>query len=391
VCTWDDHEFSNNGYQDFNAYEEPHFRDPRRKRDANRAWFEFIPARIERRDDLQIYRSLKWGRTADILVTDLRSYRSPPRLPEDLSTELGLPVDPVELVAIYDGGKAYNGGNPPEYLPFGDGTHPNTARTEAPATMLGEAQKNWFKQHLSDSTAHWKIWANSLPALPLRLDLSSIPFQDLPDGILTADAWAGYPGELRELMHYVHKANITGLVSLSGDHHMHGAGTLAVDPDAAPGNAVALDFNVAGISSSTHLHNVLAADDDVDPLFRALVETDIDGETVPVWNLTLTRGVLAGLAFSRTHWEALSDWLGPNPANPGLAYVDAGAHGFGVARFVPERCDVDLVTVASAEQEYPSPGSPVTHRASFSVPAWEPETGPQLPGPQLDTDPGFPV
>jgi alkaline phosphatase D len=389
IVTWDDHEFSNDSYQDFNTYEEPHVREPQRKADASQAWSEFIPARVERQRKLEIYRSLSWGDTAELLLTDLRSYRDAPRLPEGFSKQLGLPLDPVELVAMVDAGRTWNNGEPPSQLPWGDGKQPNPAVDAEPATMLGATQKQWFKQRLKQSPARWKIWGNSLPALPLRLDLSSIPLQDLPDGILTNDAWAGFPGELRELMAFLESEKITGVVSLSGDHHMHGAGTLAVDPGADEVVPVALDFNVCGISSTPHLSNVMSSGDASDPAFSALVKAEFDGRVVPTWNLTLTQGVLASLAYSNTGWESLARWLGPNRANPGLAYVDSGAHGFGIARFRADSCEVELVTVAAADREYGDAGSPVQHRARLAVRHWRPGESPQLEGPQFDNKPGF--
>ena len=44
VCTWDDHEFANNGFQSFSSYGDRKKLEAARKRDANRAWFEYIPA-----------------------------------------------------------------------------------------------------------------------------------------------------------------------------------------------------------------------------------------------------------------------------------------------------------------------------------------------------------
>jgi alkaline phosphatase D len=391
VCTWDDHEFSNNGYQDFNTYAEPHFRQPQRKRDANKAWFEYIPALVgDDTDQLTIYRSLRWGKQADLLITDLRSYRSITTLPDNLSTEMGLPVDPVKLIAIFDAGKTYNNGNPPEMLPFADGTFANTARDQEPATMLGAQQKLWFKTQLADSPATWKVWANSLPAMPLRLDLASLPFQGLQTGILTRDAWAGFPGELGEIMSFVETQNITGVVSLSGDHHMHGAASLMEDPDAAQPTPVAVDFNVTGISSTPQLSNVLASDNDGNAMFNSMVVNEVDGEQVVVWNMTLTQGVVAALAFAQSGWQGLADWLGPNSANPGLNFVDSNAHGYGIARFSAEQCAVELVTVADAQHETGSEGAAVLYTAQFALPAWKPGQQPELQGPEFSGAAPFP-
>lgn len=391
ICTWDDHEFSNDSFRQYSSYGGTHRAEPERQRSAHQAWFEFIPARVQKAGGiLTIYRSLRWGSQVELLITDLRSYRSDPPLPEGISDELGLPMDPVDLVAICDGGRNYNHGHPPQNLPFGDGSHPNPALDRDPGTLLGGKQKTWFTQSLQNATAPWKVWGNSLPILPLRLDLSSIPMAEMHDGILSQDAWAGFPGEYRELMDFVAGEKISGLVSLSGDHHMHGAATLAQDPNAASPRAVAADFNVTGISSSNHFRGVLHRAGQDQSGFMQLVADEEDGRTRETWNMTLNYGVLASMAFSRTGWHGLSDWLGPNTANPGLAYVDSNSNGYGLARFSQELCEVQLLTITDAGQA-PDLGPPgVLRSASFRLARWAGGEDPALEGPEFTGDPPFP-
>ena len=188
VCTWDDHEFSNNGYQSYSTYNGENRPEPQRKLNANQAWFEFIPMVLSDAgrggpahdfvggklgadeaennntavDSLCIYRRLRWGRLLDIVITDNRSYRSPHCLPAGFHKQLGLPMNTVKLVEIADGGRDYQAGNPPEFLPYGDGDTPNPA-VGACGTVLGEAQKEWFLEQLKESNATWKIWGNSMP------------------------------------------------------------------------------------------------------------------------------------------------------------------------------------------------------------------------------------
>jgi alkaline phosphatase D len=390
ICTWDDHEFSNDNFQHFSTYTEQPVPEMQRRRNAHKAWFEFIPARIQANEDLSIYRRLRWGKLADIVLTDLRTYRSGPPLPSGLSDQLDMPLDAIELVAIYDGGREYNNGAAPEFLPFGDGTVPNTARTREPGTMMGAEQKSWFKQTLAESGATWKLWGNSLPILPLRLDLSSLPFADLQDGVISEDAWSGFPGEYRELMSWVNQQGITGLVSLSGDHHMHGAATLALDPDTEDSPAVAVDFNVSGISSTPHFDNVLHRANSDESDFRQIVATEVDGEVVETWNMSFTQGVLASIAFDQSGIEILSEWLGPNTANPGLAYLDTSSNGYGLARFDKAHCQVELVTIKPPVEETDDAGSDVLRRARFELPAWKAGEPPKLDGPAFEGDPPFP-
>ncbi|MEP5766384.1 MAG: alkaline phosphatase D family protein [Halieaceae bacterium] len=391
VCTWDDHEFSNDSFQHFSFYGDEPLAEPNRQQRAHRAWFEYMPARVPApAPDLHIYRSLRWGKLGELLLTDLRSYRSRHPLPHGLREQLQLGADPIELVDIYDGGRAYNNGQPPEKLPFGDGSVDNGARQREPGTMLGATQKQWFKQRLAESDASWKIWGNSLPILPIRLDLGSIPLGGMHDSVIGTDAWNGFPGEYRELMQWLEQQEIAGVVSLSGDHHMQGAATLVTDPDQEGTPAVAVDFNVTGISSTTHFDNVLysAADGSSDLMQLAARETD--GEVKETWNMTMQQGVLASLAYDKTGYRGIGNWLGPNSANPGLAYLDSNSNGYGLASFDNDSCRVELITIEAPLQPSGSEGNPILHSAYFELPSWQAGQQPQLSGPLFKGKAPFP-
>ena len=389
ICTWDDHEFSNDNFRHFSTYDSTPKPELQRRRNAQRAWFDYIPARVPAAADLHIYRKLRWGKHTELLLTDLRSYRSAPPLPPGISKQLGLPADPVELVEIFDAGAAWKQGKPPRLLPFGTGSMPNTARHRAPGSLMGARQKQWFKQGLRASTARWKLWGNSLPALPLRMNLAALPGQDLPDLILSEDAWSGFPLEYRELMDFLRAEKITGVVSLSGDHHMHGAGTLASHGSAAAADQVAVDFNVSGISSTPHFDNVLHTARKGNSGFLQLVAAESDGRWLETWNMTLTQGVLAALAFAKTGLS-LPNWLAPNAGSPGLHYIDSNSNGYGLASFDERECRVELVTTAPARIAPAPAGSEIKHRARFSLPAWAADSGAALQGPVFEGTAPFP-
>ena len=390
ICTWDDHEFSNDGFREFSTYTPIPKPELQRRRNAHKAWYEFMPARVPAREDLRIYRQVRWGKQVDLLISDLRTYRSNPPVPHGLGSELGMPLDAVELVEIFDRGREYNNGNPPENLPFGDGTTPNLARNREPGSMLGAEQKQWFKNALKDSDATWKVWGNSLPLLPLRLDLSSIPMAGMYDSILSEDAWGGFPGEYRELMAWLDNEAISGMVSLSGDHHSHGAATLVLDPRDEHSRAVAADFNVSGISSTPHYANVVYRAERDNTEFRQLVLKEVNGERLETWNLSLSEGVLASIAFDKTGMKGLAEWLGPNSASPGLAYIDTNSNGFGVASFDSSECQVELVTITPPLKPSGPEGDAVIRRAKFKLPLWQTGEAPALQGPEFEGKPPFP-
>ncbi|WP_116368669.1 alkaline phosphatase D family protein [Parahaliea mediterranea] len=414
IYTWDDHEFSDDNFQSYSHYGPEPVLEAQRKLDANRAWFEFIPCALDEfsdqpshglrraqlgagadsdnrlaRDSLRIYRRLQWGSLVDMFITDERSYRSPPCLKEGTAESVGLPMNSVELVALADAGREYNNGQPPATLPWGDGSVPNPARDRAPGTCLGSEQRQWLLDGLGASKAPWKLWANPLPLLPLRLDLSSIPFAGYEDCVFNIDAWQGYPHEYRTVMEHLNSTGTAGVVSLSGDHHMHGAGAILTDPGDKNSPAVAVDFSCAGISSTPLYDSVRAIAGEDHPDFAALITAEQDGALQPNWNMTLLQGVLAAFAYHRLGSERLAQWLGSNPANPGLRFADSDANGYGIARFSATALAVELVAIEGARRPFTAAPA-VRYRARFEVPLWRAGEQPVLQTPVFEGEPPFP-
>jgi len=70
-------------------------------------------------------------------------------------------------------------------------------------TMLGANQKRWLKERLKASRA------------PFKFIITSVPFHG--DGV---DTWGSYPSERNELTRFIRAENITGIILLTGDHHL---------------------------------------------------------------------------------------------------------------------------------------------------------------------------
>src|ERR1043166_596239 len=153
VAIWDNHEFSWMGWQ--SIVKNPKFEIPGQsvKVAAMQAWFEYLPARIARpggslerfdppavkdfpikefdRDGLGTepnnltainalkgYRAYRYGKHLDLIITDQRSYRSADPFADPSLAKLGgdefTAMAPEPLLQILDGGRDFNGGNPPE-------------------------------------------------------------------------------------------------------------------------------------------------------------------------------------------------------------------------------------------------------------------------------------
>jgi alkaline phosphatase D len=153
---------------------------------------------------------------------------------------------------------------------------------------------------------------------------------------------------------------------------------------------VAVDFNVSGISSTPHFDNVFYRANSDDSDFMQIVATEVDGEVVETWNMSFTQGVLASITFDQSGIKTLSEWLGPNSANPGLAYIDTNSNGYGLAHFDKAHCQVELVTVSPPVEPEGGAGTDVLRRARFELPTWKAGEPPKLDGPSFEGKPPFP-
>lgn len=95
ICTWDDHEFTDDAHGAVATYFDGRKdeTDPDRRRRANQAWFEYMPVDYQTEDfeydpeqafpgDIQIYRDFTFGKHVRLVMTDLRSYRTDHLIPE---------------------------------------------------------------------------------------------------------------------------------------------------------------------------------------------------------------------------------------------------------------------------------------------------------------------
>ncbi len=152
--TWDDHEVDN----DFDP-ERLRASDPELLETATRAYFETLPLPEER--PRRLWRSHRWGRTAEIFMLDCRSER-----------------------------------------------RPSTRRT-ADATYLGAEQMAWLEAALERSPCHFKLIASSVPITAL-FGLWNFAL---------ADRWEGYAAQRRRLLDHLAERVSGRIVFLSGDFH----------------------------------------------------------------------------------------------------------------------------------------------------------------------------
>jgi alkaline phosphatase D len=97
---------------------------------------------------------------------------------------------------------------------------------------------DWVKNQLRTSKAAWKVLANEVMIMPVKL----------PGGAFAQfDSWPGYPVEREELLGFIRSNGIADVVFVTGDIHTFIAGDVRTNLGA--GDTVALEFVGGSITS----------------------------------------------------------------------------------------------------------------------------------------------
>lgn len=437
VAMWDNHEFSQNGWQgliEFGGAVRP---AQTRKVAANQAWYEFQPARvgrpggltldgfdpphvvdapIERYDEdglgleannlaairsLTGYRTFHWGTNVEVIITDQHSYRSRDPLdhPEAdaLSSRDFLDMMPEEAMVILDAGRSFGGGSPPATIRYGDASVNNYLRSAPPQTILGAEQKAWFLDKLSRSQATWKIWGNTLGTLDWRADP-----QNLPDGMGKPWPGAGFAGfgggdhgsayvERAEIYDHVRTRGITGFATIAGDRHSFWAGLSAKALPPERFDPVGVAFVVASLSAPGLVEareHTLAADHPLRSLY--LVDGPGSPHPEPTVNLLLRHGVRSCIEYAASGSLAKAHEMTNTGMSPHLSFVDMGGHGYAVVTAAPEKLEVEFVCLPRPIDRSTSPdGGPVRYRVVHSAALWGVGGHPELVRTHVDGDLGL--
>jgi alkaline phosphatase D len=436
VSIWDDHEFSDDCWQSQANYTSAATldeADQARKIAASQAWFEYVPVQLtgaggvkdvpsEAKDfasakvvnaaftapnadnfidepnnvaavgAITIYRSLRFGQHVELVMTDLRSYRSDHAIPEDLTVGPLAAVFPaprnalpLPVVNAFDQGKTGNNGNPLDAVALLGGAVmvPNLRKASPVGTMLGKKQKAWWKATMKGSDATWKLWGNEVTMM--RLKIQNPPGNvDVSDRVVSGDSWDGYPTERNELMSYLKSEGIQNVVVLSGDIHASFAGTVMDDFDGAAPVPVACELVGPGISSNSLFSFFEAATRVADPTDaraeaqRGLITVDA-GPTarfIENFNMLLLNGVIAAGTFAGAIAQgapqaaALGAALAkadPN-TNPHLKYADTNSQGYGYVKVTADQVAAMIVTINRPIATPTDAGPGVKRTASFTIP-----------------------
>ena len=340
VAIWDDHEFSDDCWQDHQTYTNQNKQETARRRAASQAWAEYTP--VDFGDvafdsanaaitNIRIYRDFRFGSLMHLVMTDERLYRDDHVVDE-------------AAIAAAQGHDPINGSDSIGARYFVQ--QPVLAQFEAAKkaglgrspSILGVTQTQWWKDTLRASTATWKVWGNELMLSRLWLDLRAsapAPFNALY--VVNCDSWDGYPSHKAELLGYLKAQSITNVVAITGDLHAFQCGTVRDLPDPVTGTPVLVDFVAAGISSSS---------------FYSYVKAGSAG--TPLAALVATPQTFDGALRAN---------------NPDFAYVDHDAQGYATASVTAASFVVVFNKVKPLNADGSAPASPLLKRTRMTLAA----------------------
>ncbi|GHH34880.1 alkaline phosphatase D family protein [Streptomyces candidus] len=286
VAIWDDHEFANDAWSGGAENHTPGAEGDWAERvaAAKQAYFEWMPVRAS--TEGTVYRRLRWGRLADLLLLDLRAFRS-------------------------------------QQVPVGSGAVDDPDRT-----LTGRAQLDWLKGHLASSDAAWKLVGTSVMispvafgSLPAHLlkpmaELVGLPREGLA---INTDQWDGYTDDRKELIGHLTGKGVRNTVFLTGDIHMSWANDLPVKAATYPlSGSAGVEFVVTSVTSDNlddmlrvAPHTVsLAAATAVRAANRHVKWLDMDSHGYGVLNVTAGHTQMDYYAISdKTRRDATSSWI----------------------------------------------------------------------------------
>jgi alkaline phosphatase D len=338
IAIWDDHEFSDDCWQDHQTYDNANKQETSRRRSATQAWAEYMPIDFgdvsfdlakPAYDNIRIYRDFRFGTLMHLVMTDQRLYRDDHLVGEsELARLLGhdaISGDdkigaryfvPLPILTQFEGlDKVVLGRTP---------------------GILGTTQTQWWKDTLKASPAAWKVWGNEVTLNRMWIDLrASAPAPYNHQYVVNADAWDGYPSHRAELMGFLKANSIKNVVAITGDLHAFQCGTIRDNPDPAIGTPVAVDFVAAGISSDSFYQYLKAG-----------------AGTTPLAPLVATPGTFD--AVVRGH-------------NPDFAYADHDAQGYAVATVTATSFTVMFNKVKPLGTDGSKPASPLMKRTKITL------------------------
>ncbi|MFN8292542.1 MAG: alkaline phosphatase D family protein [Chitinophagales bacterium] len=213
IAVWDDHETANDSWRGGAAAHDTTTEGNwyNRKDAGMQAYNEWMPIRSTiPNNDSVIYRNMKFGNLADVVMIDTRLEGRDKQIP-------GLFVSPTD-----------------------------SSLNDTTRRLMSTAQMNWLNNEVKNSTATWKIIGNQVMVAPLTVN----------SNIVNPDQWDGYPYERKKVLDNILNNNIQNVVFITGDIHCSWANDVPYDTAYNPqtgAGSTAVEFVTTSITSGSEL------------------------------------------------------------------------------------------------------------------------------------------
>ncbi len=222
---WDDHEVANDYAADRPESLEPRAEFLKLRTAAYQAFYEHMPLRPAQRPlgpDARLYRVLRFGDMATVLLLDDRQYRSYHACPKP--GRGGANVVGEDCIERVDPGR----------------------------TMLGAAQERWMEEALARTGARYTIVAQQ--TLVAQLDENEGKGRRF-----WTEAWDGYPAARQRMVDAIARTRAPNPIVVGGDMHTFYAADVKLDYDRPSSATVATEFVGGAITSQAPGQHLLDA------------------------------------------------------------------------------------------------------------------------------------
>lgn len=281
ITIWDDHEIANNTWKGGSNDHDPETDGDWevRKSAARQAYAEWMPIRG---DASSIYRSIRYGKMAELILLDCRLEGRDEQIYE------------ADNSALHDPGR----------------------------TMLGRNQKEWLFRKLDTSPCHWKVITNSVVFSTINITWADLGGQftkkikELQHTLL--DYWEGYPAERTEIINYISEHQINNIVILSASMHC------------------ALAFDVTAHATGDREKGQSATYNPATG--KGSVAVEFSATSITSDNFDEKMGKLFANTFQSLINKKLPQPFNYNP-NPHLKFADLQSHGYYILTLSQERAE----------------------------------------------------
>ncbi|CAM1370458.1 alkaline phosphatase D family protein [Tenacibaculum xiamenense] len=332
ITVWDDHEFANDAHKDGAENHDDSEGDwNERKRNAKKAYFEWLPVRENSEDSKRIYRKISYGKLLDLFMVDTRiegrtkqmglgrgttskeflalanskkdklewatynmvedSYRNNLSHNEKITMAnyiaKALKIELEGKSKTMSRSKVFSDSEIKEIEFLMNKAEKNIqhklslrlTQNRSSRSILGDQQKTWLKNGLSQSDATWKVIGNQVMMAPFGLKINRfsnswysflIPSWMKKWHQLNKDDWNFYLDEKNEMLDYI-KNNSNNIAVLTGDIHMMFASQIERN-----GNCIVPEFTTPSVTSP----NLDMLPDWVIWLLEKLTNTTADAELI---------------------------------------------------------------------------------------------------------------